>query len=223
MTDVLTASTPAATGPDLEIIQAPAVAVAVTGADELSVHAVARLLRDAGLHLVDLDDAELVVAVDPAARHRRDLVRSGAPVVVVIRHEPAAAELLDLVGHGAHAVLPAGAPPSLLVRSIARVAAGESGLTRLQTRQLAEALQQQRRAEVVTPITVTARERDILLAIDRGQSVKQAARSLGISPKTVENTQRLLFRKLGVRNRAQAVASAYALGLLSYDEAAPVG
>jgi DNA-binding NarL/FixJ family response regulator len=215
-----TAVTTAQPSSDVEIIPAPDAPVGVTGADELAVHAITRLLRDAGVEIVDALDAQVIVAVEPAARHRRELVRTGVPVVVVVRHEPGAEELMDLVGHGAHAVLQVTTEPSTLVRAISRVAAGDSGLTRKQSRLLAEALQHHRRTEVVTPVTVTARERDILLAIDRGQSVKQAARSLGISPKTVENTQRLLFRKLGVRNRAQAVASAYALGLLAYDDSA---
>ena len=55
--------------------------------------------------------------------------------------------------------------------------------------------------------------------IDAGLSVKQTARQLGISPRTVENTQRVLYRKLAVRNRAQAVATAYRLGLLPGDDA----
>jgi two-component system, NarL family, nitrate/nitrite response regulator NarL len=59
-----------------------------------------------------------------------------------------------------------------------------------------------------------AREREIPASIDRGDSVKQTARSLGIAVKTVESLQGRLFRKLGVRNRAQAVAAAHARGLL---------
>jgi DNA-binding CsgD family transcriptional regulator len=62
--------------------------------------------------------------------------------------------------------------------------------------------------------SLTPREREILASIDRGESVKQTARALGISAKTVENLQGRLFRKLGVRNRAQAVAAAHARGLL---------
>ena len=61
---------------------------------------------------------------------------------------------------------------------------------------------------------LTPRERQILLSIDRGESVKQTARSLGISPKTVENLQSRLFSKLDVRNRAQAVSHAHGLGIL---------
>ena len=67
---------------------------------------------------------------------------------------------------------------------------------------------------------LTSREFDILASVDRGESVKQTARTLGISVKTVENLQTRLFRKLDVRNRAQAVAVAHARGLLS-ETAAP--
>ncbi|MCU7730766.1 LuxR family transcriptional regulator [Actinoplanes sp. KI2] len=61
---------------------------------------------------------------------------------------------------------------------------------------------------------LTVREADILCSIARGDTVRQTARSLGIAEKTVENTQARLFRKLNARNRAGALASAHALGLL---------
>jgi DNA-binding CsgD family transcriptional regulator len=61
---------------------------------------------------------------------------------------------------------------------------------------------------------LTARENDILQSVARGYSIRQTARALGISPKTVENIQTRLFRKLGVRNRVEALAVADALGLL---------
>ncbi len=61
---------------------------------------------------------------------------------------------------------------------------------------------------------LTARECDVLRSGAQGRSIRQTARLLGIAPKTVENIQTHLFRKLGVRNRAGAVAVASALGLL---------
>lgn len=61
---------------------------------------------------------------------------------------------------------------------------------------------------------LTARESDILRFGAQGYSIRQTARLLGIAPKTVENIQTRLFRKLGVRNRAGAVAVANAFGLL---------
>jgi two-component system, NarL family, nitrate/nitrite response regulator NarL len=70
---------------------------------------------------------------------------------------------------------------------------------------------------------LTARESDILRSVANGDSIRQTARVLGISPKTVENLQTRLFRKLGVRNRAQALAVVDALGLLPDHGPTPVG
>jgi two-component system, NarL family, nitrate/nitrite response regulator NarL len=61
---------------------------------------------------------------------------------------------------------------------------------------------------------LTARESDILRCLAQGYSIRQTARALGIAPKTVENVQTRLFRKLGVRNRSGAFAVADAFGLL---------
>ncbi len=68
---------------------------------------------------------------------------------------------------------------------------------------------------------LTARESDILRFGAQGYSIRQTARLLGIAPKTVENIQTRLFRKLGVRNRAGAVAVANAFGLLPTTAQAP--
>jgi DNA-binding NarL/FixJ family response regulator len=72
---------------------------------------------------------------------------------------------------------------------------------------------------------LTARESDILRSLSRGHSIRQTARVLGIAPKTVENVQTRLFRKLGVRNRSGALAVADAFGLLpgATPQAAPKG
>jgi DNA-binding NarL/FixJ family response regulator len=74
---------------------------------------------------------------------------------------------------------------------------------------------------------LTARESDILRSLSRGHSIRQTARVLGIAPKTVENVQTRMFRKLGVRNRSGALAVADAFGLLpgagSAPSAAPKG
>jgi DNA-binding NarL/FixJ family response regulator len=75
---------------------------------------------------------------------------------------------------------------------------------------------------------LTARESDILGSIARGHTIRQTARMLGIAAKTVENTQARLFRKLGVRNRMEALTTADALGLIDrtivpVDDALPGG
>lgn len=61
---------------------------------------------------------------------------------------------------------------------------------------------------------LSARERNIVELIAQGQSNKEIARSLGITPETVKTHVKSVFTKLGVDKRAQAVSRAQALGLL---------
>ena len=63
-----------------------------------------------------------------------------------------------------------------------------------------------------TPIPLTSRERQILELADRGYSTKQIARTLCVSVKTVENTWRHLYGKLGVHGRAAALAAVHRWG-----------
>jgi DNA-binding CsgD family transcriptional regulator len=61
-------------------------------------------------------------------------------------------------------------------------------------------------------VTLTGRERDVLALADRGYSTKQTARTLDLSAKTVENTWRHLFGKLGVHDRAGVLATVHRWG-----------
>jgi DNA-binding NarL/FixJ family response regulator len=61
---------------------------------------------------------------------------------------------------------------------------------------------------------VSARERDVLAAFAAGPTNPAIARALGLSTNTVKQHASSIFRKLGVRNRAEAVRRADELGLL---------
>ena len=63
--------------------------------------------------------------------------------------------------------------------------------------------------------SLSARERGILDLIAAGQSNKEIARTLGIAPETVKTHVKSIFTKLSVDKRAQAVARAQTLGLVS--------
>ncbi len=60
---------------------------------------------------------------------------------------------------------------------------------------------------------LTAREVDVLRAVAHGQSMKQIARSLSISPKTVDNHAQSIYSKIGVRTRGGATLFAIEHGL----------
>ncbi|WP_416762780.1 HD domain-containing phosphohydrolase [Roseateles sp. So40a] len=70
-------------------------------------------------------------------------------------------------------------------------------------------------ASAPAAITLSARETEVLARIAIGESNKEAARILGISPATVRTHLESAFRKLGCSTRAAATLKAMTLGLLS--------
>lgn len=61
---------------------------------------------------------------------------------------------------------------------------------------------------------LTNREREILALLADGLGNKQIAARLGVSPNTVKTHLELLFDKIGVRSRAEAVAVGVKRGML---------
>jgi DNA-binding NarL/FixJ family response regulator len=62
---------------------------------------------------------------------------------------------------------------------------------------------------------LSEREREVLEAIAAGSTNREIAQSLYLSPHTVKEHTSALYRKLGARNRAEAVQRAQRLGLLA--------
>lgn len=62
---------------------------------------------------------------------------------------------------------------------------------------------------------LTNRERQVLLAMSQGCSNAEIGRQLYVSEDTIKTHARRLYRKLGVRDRAHAVAAAFRAGLFS--------
>ena len=65
------------------------------------------------------------------------------------------------------------------------------------------------------PVSLTARERQLLDGLDEGLRFKQIARRLEISEATAKTHARHLFRKLDATSRAEAVHAARVRGLLA--------
>jgi DNA-binding NarL/FixJ family response regulator len=63
-------------------------------------------------------------------------------------------------------------------------------------------------------LELTQRELDVLRLIAAGGTNKDVAAALGIRPKTVMHHSVAIYRKLGVRGRAEATAYAYRNGLI---------
>ncbi len=191
-------------------------AVLLLGPPGLTFDVTSEVLRHHGIGVVangrDARGIDVIVLVEPASDHW-ERVRAGlAPVVMVAGHpiDPLAA--VDAVMAGADAVLDASDDPRDVVTAVGVVATGGSLFGPGQARALANAVR--RRTERPPTVVLTPREGDILECIEMGMSVKQTARTLSICSKTVENIQSRLFRKIGVRNRAQAIVRGHALGFI---------
>lgn len=101
--------------------------------------------------------------------------------------------------------------------ALRRVARGERVFSRDQERamlaQLGRLARQTREASGAQS-NLTEREIEILEYVAVGLTVKQVASRLGLSPRTVETHLAKLYRKLGVRNRVQALSRAVSLRLI---------
>lgn len=72
----------------------------------------------------------------------------------------------------------------------------------------------ERNAAAIRSLGLTERECDILARLASGQSNKELARTLAISPNTVKTHLARVFEKLEVQNRMQAVEKARWLSLI---------
>jgi DNA-binding NarL/FixJ family response regulator len=101
--------------------------------------------------------------------------------------------------------------------ALRRVARGERVLTRDQERVVVSELgrlARRTRATSGAQSTLTDREVEVLELVALGLSVKQVGSRLRLSPRTVETHLSKLYRKLGARNRVQALSRAAGLGLV---------
>jgi two-component system response regulator DesR len=70
-----------------------------------------------------------------------------------------------------------------------------------------------RKAEQPQPL-LSEREREVLDLIAAGSTNREIAEQLYLSPHTIKEHTSALYRKLGARNRAEAVQLAQRIGLL---------
>lgn len=153
--------------------------------------------------------AEPVILVDPTAEEW-SIAHSQDRAVVVVLSDPSSGHgVAEAVARGADAVLGGDSLTDHLPHAMAMVRAGYLVAPAHPVRALLTTAHPS-----VTPLALTRRERDILNSVARGDTVRQTAQALGIAMKTVQNEQRQLFGRLGVRNRTEALMLARSLGLV---------
>lgn len=117
---------------------------------------------------------------------------------------------------GASGFLPKDVSPEELTAALRTVSAGDAVVApRLLTRLIGTFVAPQRTTEEVRLDGLTPRETEVLRLIATGLDNTGIAEELGIGVQTVKNHITSVFAKLGLRDRAQAVISAYESGLVS--------
>ena len=166
------------------------------------------VLMDIRMPVMDgLEATRLITAAGP-----------GAPKVVILTTFDLDDYVYEALRAGASGFLLKDAPRADLVAAVRVAAAGDALLAPSVTRRLIEAFA--RRPASVAPapsrlLSLTPRERDILLQVARGRSNIEIARELVVTEATVKTHVGHLLAKLGLRDRVQAVILAYETGAIT--------
>ncbi|MGH2442061.1 MAG: LuxR C-terminal-related transcriptional regulator [Chloroflexota bacterium] len=131
--------------------------------------------------------------------------------VVVLTANQQEQQLFAAIRAGARGYLPKSADITEVLEAIRSVAFGEA----LISPELAVQLLEEFARLSVQETGLTARERDILNAIVKGDSNREIAKQLGLSEKTVKNYVSDILSKLHVRDRTEAAVYALQMGLVT--------
>jgi DNA-binding NarL/FixJ family response regulator len=140
-----------------------------------------------------------------------ELARRGTRArVLVLTTYDTDSDVLPALGAGATGYLLTDAPRKHLFRAVRAAAAGETTLSPT----VATRLVGQVRASAAQRDALSARESEVLELIAAGATNREAAARLFISEATVKTHLLHIYAKLGVSDRAAAVAEAFNRGLL---------
>ncbi|MCC2030323.1 response regulator transcription factor [Microbacterium sp. YMB-B2] len=142
--------------------------------------------------------------VDTTAQLRR---MPNPPAVVILTTFDHDAQIIRAIEAGAAGYLLKDVDNDTIVSAISDAAAGAMVLTPGGDSRIIAALRAPR-------VTLTDRERDVLMLVDEGAANKEIASRLFISESTVKTHVVHLLEKLGVASRAAAASEARRLGLL---------
>ena len=117
------------------------------------------------------------------------------------------------------------AAPTELVAAIRAIAAGEGWLDPAVARKLIDEFAARPESGLPSPAelqSLTNREREVLVLVAHGLSNAEISDHLVVGEGTTKTHISRIFAKLGFRDRAQAVATAYKCGLIRPDDPLPV-
>lgn len=195
---------------------------------------IASLIEAAGFTVVgQVGDGQ--AAVEAALRLRPDLVlldismpqmsglealrqiKAQAPEiqVVILTVSDDDASLLQAVQSGARGYLLKNLNAEEFLDMLAGLQRGEAALTRQMTARLLNGLARQSQRQPGPAERLTPREIELLRLVAEGLPNKAIAQRLSVSENTVKYHMKNILQKLGVRNRAEAIAHALRAGLLN--------
>jgi DNA-binding NarL/FixJ family response regulator len=189
--------------PDMEVV-----GEAANGKE--AVEKVRELLPD-----VVLMDLEMPV-MDGLEASRRIHARHPAIKVLILSQYDDASHVLDAVEAGVKGFVGKTAASAELAAGIRSVHSGDSYLSPAAARQLVGEFQRAEHRRSEDPYDqLTAREREILKLIAKGNTTQQVADLLVISKKTVEGHRTNLMAKLGLHDRVELVKYALRKGIIT--------
>ncbi len=160
-------------------------------------------------------DVAVVATALPGLDGRRvvnAVVRDGVPTrVLLLAGEASPRDAYDAIATGAAGFLSKRATSEQLDEAIRRIAAGDVVIA--PEAQAAVAAEIRLRARDDRP-AITPREREIVALLARGLTAPEIGRRLCLGTATVRTHMQRLYEKLGVSERAAAVAEAMRRGLL---------
>jgi DNA-binding NarL/FixJ family response regulator len=137
------------------------------------------------------------------------------PRILVLTTFDADAHVYEAMKAGASGFLLKDLRPEDLARAVRTVAAGETLLAESVTRRLVERFVRRPHPDEQPELgELTSREREVLELIARGLSNAEIGAALHLTEATVKTHVTHVLRKLGLRDRVQAVIFAYEAGLV---------
>ena len=141
--------------------------------------------------------------------------RSPDTAVVILSMYGNDCYVLEAMQAGAMAYVLKDSPPEELVRAVKEAAAGRRYLAPPLSDRAIEAYVLKAEDKVLDPYDMlSAREREVLNMVARGDTSSQVADKLCISPRTVEVHRARVMQKLGLKNRTELIHFAMRKGIL---------
>jgi len=156
--------------------------------------------------------------LDGLAATRELAGKQGGPRIIILTTFDIDEYVFEALRAGASGFLLKDTEPAELLQAVRIVAGGEALLAPSVTRRLIEEFATRPDPHRTPPAALevlTEREREVLALVARGLSNGEIATELFISPATAKTHVSRVMMKLGARDRAQLVVTAYETGLVS--------